>query len=52
MTEALGRGGEEGRYLARLYWTSTYVAHDPRYRAEQCRDGGRLDLYPETGTWP
>jgi hypothetical protein len=52
MTEALGRSSEEGRYLARLYWTSTYVAHVSRYRSEQCRDGGRLDLHPETGTWP
>jgi hypothetical protein len=52
MTEALGRSSEEGRYLARLYWTSTYMAHYPRYRSEQCRDGGRLDLHPETSAWP
>ena len=52
LASALGRGGEEGRYLARLYWTSAYVAHERRYRSGECRDGGRLDLHPETHAWP
>jgi hypothetical protein len=52
IAQALGRTSEEGRYLARLYWTSTYLARDSRYRPEQCRDGGRLDLHPETHSWP
>jgi hypothetical protein len=50
--EALGRSKEEGRYLARLYWTSTYLTRDSRYRPEQCQDGGRLDLHPDAHAWP
>jgi hypothetical protein len=50
--EALGRSNEEGRYLARLYWTSTYLARDSRYRPEQCRDGGHLDVHPDSRAWP
>ncbi|HEX2044111.1 MAG TPA: hypothetical protein VHF23_00635 [Gaiellaceae bacterium] len=50
--EALGRNDDEGRYLARLYWTSTYLARDSRYRPEECRDGGRLDRHPDTRAWP
>jgi hypothetical protein len=49
---ALGRDGDEGRYLARLYWTSTYLAREPRYRSDECRDGGDLDLHPKTRVWP
>jgi hypothetical protein len=50
--EALGRTSEEGRYLASLYWRSTYLARDPQYRSDDCRNGGRLDLHPLTGAWP
>jgi hypothetical protein len=52
IAEALGRRSEEGRYLARLHWTSTYLARASRFRPEQCRDGGRLDVHPETHAWP
>jgi hypothetical protein len=50
--EALGRSNEEGRYLARLYWASTYLARDARFRPEECRDGGRLDAHPDRHAWP
>ena len=50
--EALGRSNEEGRYLARLYWISTYLPRDSRYRPEQCRDGGRLDVHRDIRAWP
>jgi hypothetical protein len=52
-TQALGRTISEGRYLASLYWKTTYQAHgDSAYRSEECRNGGRLDLNPESDRWP
>jgi hypothetical protein len=51
--EALGRAKAEGRFLAALYWQKGYVDQDPsEYRSKECREGGRLDLHPETDTWP
>jgi hypothetical protein len=50
---ALGRTGEEGRYLASLYWKSSYPKlEDPAYHSAECRDGGRLDLHPQSDVWP
>jgi hypothetical protein len=51
--EALGRTAEEGRFLASLYWRKNYVTReDSEYRSPDCRDGGTLDLRPETHVWP
>lgn len=51
--QALGRTSEEGQYLASLYWREAYPNHDdPAYRSDECRNGGRLDLHPETTVWP
>jgi hypothetical protein len=50
--EALGRSGAEGRYLASLYWRTTYLKRDEKYRSDDCRDGGPYDLRPETHVWP
>jgi hypothetical protein len=51
--EALGRTEAEGRYLAWLYWTEAYPKHsDPAYLSDECRDGGRLDLRPQSAIWP
>jgi hypothetical protein len=52
-TVALGRTGSEGRFVASLYWRNAYLRQDePAYRSEECRDGGGLDLRPESNTWP
>jgi hypothetical protein len=52
-TVALGRSGTEGRFLASLYWGDAYLRQeDPAYRSDECRDGGALDLRPETHVWP
>jgi hypothetical protein len=48
----LGLGGDEGRRLADFYWSGWYPRMDPEYRSEECRDGGELDLRPESGIWP
>jgi hypothetical protein len=52
-TEALGRTAAEGRFLASLYWRTGYLRQsDSEYRSDECRDGGALDLHPETHVWP
>ncbi len=48
----LGRSASEGRYLATVYWKRWYVWFPPRYRARECRNGGRLDLHPDSDLWP
>lgn len=51
--QALGRSSAEGRYLASVYWRDGYLhQHDSAYRSDECRDGGGLDLHPETSVWP
>jgi hypothetical protein len=49
---ALGRTAEEGRYLAKLAWKTAYPRARPSYRSQECRDGGRLDLHPNSHIWP
>jgi hypothetical protein len=52
-TEALGRSASEGRYLAALYWRDGYSKQtNEEYRSDECRDGGKLDVRPETHVWP
>jgi hypothetical protein len=52
-TRELGRTDEEGRYLASLYWENSYPDQkDPVYYSRECRNGGRLDLHPESDGWP
>ena len=48
----LGRTAAEGRYLATVYWKHWHVWHGPRYHSRECRNGGRLDLYPGSHVWP
>jgi hypothetical protein len=51
--QLLGRSWAEGRYLAQLYWRDEYPdIRDSAYRSDECRDGGKLDLYPDTNVWP
>jgi hypothetical protein len=48
----LGASRSFARSLAREYWTTYYSAQDVRYRSAGCRDGGALDLFPESAGWP
>jgi hypothetical protein len=47
----LGLNATEGRYLALLYWSRLYPLMGD-YRSAECRDGGGLDIHPETDVWP
>ena len=51
---AVGLGAEPGfaRSLAREYWSYYYPSQDRRYRSAECRDGGKLDLFPSRRGWP
>jgi hypothetical protein len=52
-TEALGRSAADGRYFAALYWREYYLKQrSEEYRSDECRDGRRLDMRPETHVWP
>lgn len=47
--------GAPARYadgLAEYYWREIYPENRGPYFTEECRDGGRLDLYPRTSVWP
>jgi hypothetical protein len=48
----LGRTREEGRYLAELYWRRWYRFRHRPYWSSECRNGGALDLHPDTDSWP
>jgi hypothetical protein len=49
----LGIDETNARILARRYWSRWYLTQDdPEYRSPECRDGGRLDLHPESNVWP
>lgn len=50
---ALGTSPAYGRALGRLLWSSYDGPTLPsRYRSGACRDGGELDLEPESASWP
>ena len=48
----LGRTPAEGRYLASLFWRRWYPWIRASYRSPDCRNGGPLDLHPDTNVWP
>ena len=43
---------EYARKVARAYWDHSYPFLDPFYRSSECRDGGTMDVHPETSDWP
>ena len=49
---ALGRTAREGRFLANLYWNRWYRWNPGSYRSRECRNGGALDLRPQSDVWP
>jgi hypothetical protein len=48
----LGAGKPYADRLAAVFWKQVYPYLPPRYRTPRCRDGGRLDLRPESRVWP
>ena len=48
----LGASREEAQALAMLYWEEVYPLLPRSYRSPECRDGGRLDLNPDSPAWP
>jgi hypothetical protein len=48
----LGIDEDYARRLAALYWERAYPRSDPVYGSPECRDGGTMDVHPETSEWP
>lgn len=48
----LGATPAYARQLAQFYWEELYPEEGSDYRSDGCRDGGALDLAPETPAWP
>jgi hypothetical protein len=53
-TRLLGGGSEYGERVARYYYDTFYNrAYKPAvYLSSECRDGGKLDLNPNSHVWP
>jgi hypothetical protein len=49
---ALGATAAEAARLAGVYWKDVYPTNARAYRTKQCRDGGPLDLDPDSSVWP
>jgi hypothetical protein len=48
----LGIDEDYARRLARLYWQQAYPRNDPVYGSPECRDGGVMDVNPDSSDWP
>ena len=48
----LGSGDVQARGLARLVHLLVYPHMPDEYRSDECRDGGALDLRPDSTAWP
>jgi hypothetical protein len=48
----LGLGDEEARSVAEYAWEYIYHRGDGEYWSAECRDGGELDLHPDSSVWP
>ena len=48
----LGIDEDYARHLARLYWEQAYPRNDPVYGSPECRDGGIMDVNPDSSDWP
>jgi hypothetical protein len=49
---ALGLDEKRARFLAEYAWHYIYPRAPGEYRSGECRDGGELDLRPDTLVWP
>ena len=50
--ELLGATPQQARTLAVRYATEVYPRMPADYRSDQCKDGGSLDLHPDSHSWP
>ena len=48
----LGASAAYADALAELYVAEIYTRHEPPYFDPECKDGGKLDLRPESSVWP
>jgi hypothetical protein len=48
----LGSTAAQARALAVRYASEVYPRMPDDYRSDQCRDGGRMDLHPDSSRWP
>jgi hypothetical protein len=48
----LGSDNVQARGLARLVHLLVYPQMPDEYRSGECRDGGALDLRPDSSAWP
>lgn len=49
---ALGADEVFARSMAREYWKDFHLPLAGMYQSAECRDGGRLDLFPDSAGWP
>jgi hypothetical protein len=52
LARLLGASQSYADLLAHTFWTVLYRFNDPPYKSAACRDGGALDLYPASSSWP
>ncbi len=52
IAQGLGATAEEAAEAARIYWEVIYPGDLPSYQSPECRNGGRLDLRPQSDVWP
>jgi hypothetical protein len=52
VAERLGAPREQGERLARAAFVGLYPGMPPEYHSSECRDGGKLDLRPQSAVWP
>jgi hypothetical protein len=52
LARLLGASETYADLLARTFWTELYRFNLPNYKTAACRDGGPLDLHPDSDVWP
>lgn len=52
VARGLGATDAAAAEAARLYWEVIYPSALPSYQSRECRNGGRLDLRPDSDVWP
>ena len=48
----LGVSKDYARKLTRMYWETMYPRLPMEYRSPECRNGGELDIHPDSSVWP
>jgi hypothetical protein len=52
VAKGLGASAAAAAEAARLYWEVIYPSALPSYQSRACRNGGALDLRPDSDVWP